>query len=114
SAIVLDVKTGEVLAMVNYPSFNPNNRPKRKSDRIRNRALTDTFEPGSTIKAFTVASALESGLYQPHSSVDTSPGWMKLDRNIVKDERNNGSLSMMQILQFSSNVGAAKIVLSLP
>lgn len=117
SAIVLDGKTGEVLAMVNYPSFNPNNRPASMSDVFRNRAVTDTFEPGSTIKAFTVACALESAKYKPDSTIDTSPGWMRVDRNLrhmVRDERNNGVLDLGQILQLSSNMGAAKIVLSLP
>lgn len=114
SAVVLDVKTGEVLAMVNYPSFNPNNRDTSKAEYFRNRAVTDTFEPGSTIKAFTVASALASGRYRPDSVIDTTPGWMRVGRNIVKDEKDNGQLSLTQILQKSSNMGAAKIVLSLP
>jgi len=114
SAIVLDANTGEILAMVNYPSFNPNNRSLRRGDMMRNRAVTDLFEPGSTIKAFTVASALESRRYKTDSVIDTSPGWMRLDHHIVNDEKNNGLLSMTQILQHSSNMGAAKIVLSLP
>ncbi len=114
SAIILDVKTGEVLALVNLPSYNPNQRAHIAPDHIRNRALTDIFEPGSTIKAFTIASALESKQYLPDSIVDTSPGWFRLDRNIVKDEKNNGRLSLAQILQRSSNVGAAKVVLDLP
>lgn len=114
SVVVLDAKTGEILAMVNYPSFNPNNRPMRMSDHFRNRAITDTFEPGSTIKAFTVASALETGRFKPDSVIDTSPGWMRVGRNMVKDHKNNGELSFAQILQVSSNMGAAKIVLSLP
>lgn len=114
SVVVLDVNTGEVLAMVNQPSFNPNNRLSQLSDRLRNRALTDTFEPGSTIKAFTVASALESGKFKPTSRIDTSPGFMRVGHNVVKDEKNNGLLSMMEILEVSSNVGAAKMVLSLP
>lgn len=114
SAIVLDVKTGEVLALVNLPSYNPNERTHIIPDHIRNRALTDIFEPGSTIKAFTIASALESKHYLPDAVVDTSPGWLRLDHNLVKDENNNGLLSLAQILQRSSNVGAAKIVLDLP
>lgn len=113
SAIVLDAKTGEILAMVNQPSYNPNNRLTDHS-RFRNRAVTDLFEPGSTIKAFTIAAALESGLYAPDSSVDTSPGWMRIDRNMVRDEHNNGILSLAEILKRSSNMGAAKIALSLP
>lgn len=114
TAIVMDVKTGEILAMVNLPSFNPNNRLTRINDSVRNRAVTDTFEPGSTIKAFTVTSALESGRYRPDSVIDTSPGWMRVDRNVVRDEKNNGPLSIAQILAISSNMGAAKMVLSLP
>lgn len=111
SAVVLDAKTGEVLAMVNYPSFNPNTRPFKLTANLRNRAVTDTFEPGSTIKAFTVASALESGKYTMHSKIDTSPGWMRVDHSVVKDEKNNGVISMAEILQRSSNMGAAKLVL---
>lgn len=114
SAVVLDAKTGEILALVNQPSFNPNQRGKYKVDRFRNRAVTDTFEPGSTIKAFTVASALESKRYKLNSVVNTSPGWLHIGRNLVRDERDNGPLTLTQILQISSNVGAAKIVLSLP
>ncbi|RDI44771.1 peptidoglycan D,D-transpeptidase FtsI family protein [Aquicella lusitana] len=114
SVIVLDVKTGEILAMVNHPSFNPNNRPARMSDRFRNRAVTDLFEPGSTVKAFSVASALDSGHYKTDTVIDTSPGWMRVSRNVVKDHNNNGSLTVTQILQKSSNVGIAKLVLSLP
>lgn len=114
SAVVLDVKTGEILAIVNYPSFNPNNRPTQMSENIRNRALTDSFEPGSTIKAFTVASALESGKFKANAAIDTSPGWMRVDHDVVKDEKNNGVLTLAQILQLSSNMGAAKIVLELP
>ncbi len=114
TAIVLNVKTGEVLAMVNVPSFNPNNRPAGKGENFRNRAVTDTFEPGSTIKAFTVASALESGRFQPNSVINTSPGWMRVGHNMVKDEKNNGLLSISQILQLSSNMGAAKMALTLP
>lgn len=114
SVVVLDVNTGEVLAMTSYPSFNPNNRLKLKGDGVRNRTVTDTFEPGSTLKAFSVASALESGLYHAHSVVDTSPGWMRVDHNLVKDEKNNGLLTIAQILQVSSNMGVAKMVLNLP
>lgn len=114
TAIVLDTQTGEVLAMVNVPSFNPNHRPQQMSDVLRNRAVTDSFEPGSTIKAFTVASALESGKFKTDSVIDTSPGWMRVDHNVVRDEKNNGPLSMTEILQKSSNMGVAKMVLSIP
>lgn len=114
SVVVLDVKTGEILAMANVPSFNPNNRVGTTPDSYRNRAITDVFEPGSTMKAFTVASALESGKYTPDSIIDTSPGWMNLDHHLVRDEKNNGALTISQILQLSSNMGAAKLVLSIP
>ena len=114
TAIVTDAKTGEILAMVNVPSFNPNNRKGVPLENLRNRAVTDLFEPGSTIKAFTVASALESGKFKTDSVIDTSPGWMRVGRNVVKDEKDNGMLSVSQILQHSSNMGATKMVLALP
>lgn len=113
SVVVLDVKTGEVLAMVNQPSYNPNKRTNADKASYRNRAVTDTFEPGSTIKAFTVASALESGKFKPNTMIDTSPGWIRVGHNVVKDHNNNGVIDLAQVLQLSSNVGAAKIVLSL-
>ena len=100
--------------MVNQPSFNPNNRAGVEKDNFRNRAVTDTFEPGSTIKAFTVASALEINKIRPNTTIDTAPGWMLVDRKLVRDEHNNGVLSITQILQKSSNMGAAKIVLRMP
>jgi cell division protein FtsI (penicillin-binding protein 3) len=114
TAIVLDAKTGEVLAMVNQPSFNPNNRVGSSSASFRNRAVTDSFEPGSTIKAFTVAGALESGRFKPDTTIDTAPGWMRVGRNVVKDHKNNGVINAAQILQLSSNMGVAKMVLSMP
>lgn len=114
SAIVLDVNTGEILAMANVPSFNPNNRKGYRADVFRNRAITDIFEPGSTIKAFTVASALESGLFTADSVIDTRPGWMRVGHNIVRDEHSSGLFSITQILQKSSNMGAAKMVLRMP
>jgi len=114
SAVVLDIKTGEVLAMANFPSYNPNNRVGYRKELFRNRTVTDVFEPGSTMKAFSIASALDSKLYHPNSVVDTSPGWMRVGHDLVRDEHNNGVLSVAQILQLSSNVGATKIALSLP
>ena len=113
SAIVLDTRTGEILAMVNQPSYNPNNRPEKMTDAIRNRAVTDTFEPGSTIKAFSVASALDSGHFKADSVIDTSPGWIRVGHNVVMDHSNNGLLTVTQILQKSSNVGVTKMILSL-
>lgn len=114
SVIVLDAKTGEVLAMVNQPSFNPNKINSKEKDNFRNRAVTDTFEPGSTIKAFSMASALESGRYRPESVIDTYPGWLRVEHHTVHDEHMNGSMNLSQILQLSSNVGITKIILSLP
>jgi len=114
SVIVVDVKTGEVLAMVNQPSFNPNKRMAGTSDAFRNRAVTDTFEPGSTIKAFSVASAFDSGKYKPTTLIDTYPGWMRVGHDVVRDEHNNGLLTITQILQLSSNVGVTKMILPLP
>lgn len=113
SAVVLDAKTGEVLAMANAPSYNPNVRPKKLSAVLRNRALTDTFEPGSTIKPFAAALALQTKKYSPESIINTYPGWIRLDRNVVKDHRNNKELTLTEIIKKSSNVGIAKVVLSL-
>jgi cell division protein FtsI (penicillin-binding protein 3) len=114
SAVVLDIPTGEILAMVNLPSFNPNDRPKTHDGRFRNRAVTDVFEPGSTIKPFAVAVGLDSGKYTPDTIIDTGVGWMRVGNNIVRDEHFKGKLSVTKILQISSNVGVSKIILSLP
>jgi cell division protein FtsI (penicillin-binding protein 3) len=114
SAVVLNVKTGEVLAMVNQPSFNPNDHSQGYSSNYRNRAITDVFEPGSTMKAFSIMSALDSGQYTPETIVDTKPGWLKVDHNWVHDEIDNGVIDVTQILQKSSNVGVAKMTTSLP
>jgi len=114
SVVILDVKTGEVLAMVNQPTYNPNNLEERQSHRYRNRAITDVFEPGSTMKPFTIASALDSGKYHAGSYVNTSPGKLIFGKYTVSDGRNYGSISLTKIIQKSSNVGASKIALSLP
>jgi len=113
SAVVLDVISGEVLAMVNQPSFNPNNRRNLKGRNYRNRAVTDVFEPGSTLKPFTVAAALESGKYTPKTAVNTNPGFFKVGSNTVRDSKNLGTIDVATILQKSSNVGASKMALSL-
>lgn len=112
SVVVLDVRTGEVLAMVNAPSFNPNRRSKKHDDRYRNRAVTDVFEPGSVIKAFSVASALETGKYQADTLIDTNPGRVRVGRNTIKDIHNYGLLTVSGVLERSSNVGVSKMVLS--
>jgi len=114
SVVILDVKTGEVLAMVNQPTYNPNNLKERQSYRYRNRAITDVFEPGSTLKPFTIASALDSGKYHSNSYVNTSPGKLTFGQYTVRDGHNYGSINLTQVIQKSSNVGASKIALSLP
>ncbi len=113
SAVILDVQTGEVLAMVNQPSFNPNNRHQFKGYRYRNRVVTDTFEPGSTVKPFTIVAALETGRFKPHTVIDTTPGFMKVGTNVVRDIRNYGRIDLSSIIQKSSNVGASKIALAI-
>jgi cell division protein FtsI (penicillin-binding protein 3) len=114
SAVVLDVQSGEVVAMVNQPSFNPNNRQQRRSSKMRNRAVTDVFEPGSTMKPFVVAAALESGRYRPDTPVSTSPGWYTVGVNTVRDVHDYGELDVTGVIRKSSNVGISKIALSLP
>lgn len=111
SVVVLDVHSGEVLAMVNGPSYNPNNRKGVAPHRFRNRAITDIFEPGSTMKPLTVLSALEFGSVNKNTVVNTSPGWMTLGGRRVSDPRNYGKLSLSQILQKSSNMGTTKLAL---
>jgi cell division protein FtsI (penicillin-binding protein 3) len=113
SAIVLDARSGEVLAMVNEPGFNPNNRASLRSAVFRNRAVTDVFEPGSTIKPFTIAAALESGKFFPHTLIDTGPGLLTVGRNTIRDAHNYGQLTVAQVIEKSSNVGAARIALAL-
>jgi len=113
SAVILDVRTGEVLAMVNQPSFNPNNRGDLKGYLYRNRVVTDSFEPGSTVKPFTIAAALESHLFKPSTIVNTSPGYLMVGSNTIRDEHNYGRINLLQIIQKSSNVGASKIALSI-
>lgn len=114
SVVVLDAKTGEILAMANAPSFNPNIRPKRRDGRYRNRAVTDVFEPGSVMKAFSIASALESGKFQASSLVNTSPSRLVINGNTIRDDRDLGVISIEEILKRSSNVGVSKLVLSSP
>jgi len=113
SAVILDVQTGEVLAMVNQPSFNPNNRNSLKGYRYRNRVVTDTFEPGSTVKPFTIIAALESGKFSASSTIDTSPGYMKVSGRIIKDIKNYGRISLGKVISKSSNVGASKLALAI-
>ena len=113
SAVVMDVKTGEVLAMVNQPSYNPNNRQSLRSDHYRNRAVTDVFEPGSTIKPFTVSAGLESGRFRPETAIDTSPGKLRMAGFTIRDIRDYGRIDVATVIQKSSNVGASRIALAL-
>lgn len=114
SAVVLDVRSGEVIAMVNQPSFNPNNRQKLRRNDLRNRAVTDVFEPGSTMKPFIVAAALEDGRYRPDTQISTAPGWYMVGSNTVRDVHDYGMLDVTGVIRKSSNVGISKIALSLP
>jgi cell division protein FtsI (penicillin-binding protein 3) len=113
SAVMLDVTTGEVLAMVNQPSYNPNNRSDLSSSRLRNRAATDVFEPGSTMKAFTIAAALESGRYHPGTQINTAPGMLRFGSFTIRDSHDYGVIDVATVIQKSSNVGASRIALSL-
>ena len=112
SAVVLDAKTGEVLAMVNLPSYNPNN-PVNLRGKSRNRAITDMFEPGSTLKPFTIAAALELGTFKPDTLVQTAPGYFKVGSATVHDAHEGGLITVSEVIQKSSNVGAAKIALTM-
>lgn len=108
--VVLDVLSGEVLAMANQPSYNPHKKSNLNDfSLMRNRALTDVFEPGSTVKAFTIAAALESGMYHLDTIIETSPGWMMVNGNEVKDIHDYGSLKLGQVITKSSNIGTSKI-----
>jgi cell division protein FtsI (penicillin-binding protein 3) len=113
SLVILDPNTGEVLALAVQPSYNPNNRSGMRSDHFRNRAITDVFEPGSTLKPFTIAAAIRSGLFNEESRIETSPGYLKVSNHIINDSSNYGNLSLGGILQKSSNVGAGKIGLAI-
>lgn len=114
SAVIVDVQTGEILAMVDQPAGNPNNRADLKGELLRNRAVTDIYEPGSTMKAFTVALALESGKWTPRTLVSTSPGTLRVGRYTVRDTHNYGLIDVTHVISKSSNVGASKIALSMP
>jgi cell division protein FtsI (penicillin-binding protein 3) len=113
SLVVLDAKTGDILAVVNQPSFNPNTRKNLIAARYRNRAVTDVFEPGSTIKPFVIACALEGGFVNPDAQIETH-GWFRVGRNVVKDVHNYGTLRLTDVLKKSSNVAVSKIALQMP
>jgi len=111
--VMLDVDSGEVLAMVNQGSYNPNDRSQLSAENLRNKAITDLFEPGSTMKPLTIAAALESGKYQVNSTVDTSPGYRRFGRFTIRDHRNYGVMDLTEIIVKSSNVGVSKIATDL-
>jgi len=112
--VALNVQTGEVLALANVPSFNPNNRANLTGAELRNRVITDLFEPGSTLKPFTIALALESGKVTPQTTIATAPGRMTLAHYTIRDVHPAAALTVTQVLQKSSNVGAAKLALAMP
>nr|MBX2849782.1 penicillin-binding protein 2 [Acidiferrobacterales bacterium] len=109
SLVALDAKTGEVLAMVSAPDFNPNDRYDLKSSQFRNRSITDSYEPGSTVKPFAVAMALEEGIVEPESIVDTGEGSFYIGNNKISDTKAHGEISVAEVIQKSSNIGSAKV-----
>lgn len=113
SVVTLDSRTGEVLAMVNFPAFNPNKRKDADASGVRNRAVTDAYEPGSTVKALTLVAALESGRYTPHTLIDTAPGSIRVGRKVYVDPSDYGEISITRIIQKSSQVGVTKMAMDL-
>jgi cell division protein FtsI (penicillin-binding protein 3) len=113
TVVTLDSHTGEVLAMVNYPVYNPNGQKGGSAAGMRNRAMTDVYEPGSTMKSLTLVAALESGRYTPDTIIDTSPGRIRVGPKVYPDPRNYGEISVTRVLQKSSQVGVTKIALDL-
>ena len=114
TVVVLDTKTGEVLAIANSPSFNPNARSHYTLDSYRNKAFTDTFEPGSVMKPFSIASAMDTGRFTPTTIIDTRPSWMVVNGHTIRDVHNYGVLDVTGVLRYSSNVGVTKMVLTSP
>ncbi len=112
--VVLDAATGEVIAMANFPTYDPNTRGRVDPSRMRNRTVTDLFEPGSTLKPFTVATALEAGMVTPNTMVDTASGQLTIGSATIHDAHRAGPLTVAQVIQKSSNVGAAKLALRMP
>ena len=113
SVVMLDVRTGEILALVNQPAFNPNGISRIDQQAMRNRAITDMYEPGSTVKPLTIVAALESGRFSPNSIVDTAPGFVRVGRKIIEDPVDRGRISLREVLEKSSQVGIAKVALKL-
>ncbi|GFE88734.1 peptidoglycan D,D-transpeptidase FtsI family protein [Steroidobacter agaridevorans] len=114
TVIVLDIETGEVLAMVNQPAYNPNDRDQVAASRYRNRAATDIFEPGSSIKPFIAAAGVASGRYHGNTIIDTSPGFVQVGIKRIPDKHNLGPITLATVLAKSSNVGMTKMAMSLP
>ncbi|TFW29110.1 peptidoglycan D,D-transpeptidase FtsI family protein [Massilia horti] len=114
AAVVLDVHTGEVLALANWPSYNPNDRRNLTGEQLRNRVITDTFEPGSTLKPFAVALALETGRAKPDTVIDTAPGRIVVTGKTIRDSHAHGLLTVSQVIQKSSNVGVIKLAQQMP
>ncbi len=112
--VVLDAMTGELVALANLPTYNPNNRTHLSGESLRNRAITDTFEPGSTLKPFTIATALDAGRITPETTIQTAPGTLTIGKATIHDAHAEGLLTVSQVIQKSSNVGSAKIALSMP
>ena len=113
SVVVLDAQTGEILALANYPSYSPSRRVNLSGEQLRNRALTDSFEPGSTMKPFTVALALEQGLVKPETMIQTAPGRINITGSTISDVHTYGMLSVNEVIQKSSNVGTVKMAMQL-
>lgn len=114
SVVVMDARTGELLALANYPSYDPGHRKNLTGEQLRNRAITDTFEPGSTLKPITIAMAIDSGRFRPETMIDTAPGRVTVTGSTISDTRNYGPLSVAGVIQKSSNVGTLKIALQFP
>ncbi|WP_144113309.1 peptidoglycan D,D-transpeptidase FtsI family protein [Paraburkholderia sp. BCC1886] len=114
SVVVLDARNGEILALANYPSFDPNDRARLTGRQLRNRAVVDTFEPGSTIKPVVVALSIDEGKVRPQSIVDTAPGWYKIGPAVIHDTSNHGAMTVAEAVQKSSNIALAKLALNLP
>jgi cell division protein FtsI (penicillin-binding protein 3) len=114
AAVVLDARNGAILAIANWPSYDPNQRAGRSGATLRNRAFTDSFEPGSIIKPINLALALEQGRVTPESRVETAPGWLRMNRHTIRDTSNHGNLSVAEIIKVSSNIGMMKVMAEVP
>ena len=113
SVVVLDAQSGEVLALANYPSYSPDKRVNLSGEQLRNRALTDTFEPGSTMKPLVISQALEKGIVRPESRIDTAPGRLTISGTTISDSHPQGTLTVSEVIQKSSNIGTVKIAMQM-